>query len=75
MKIEIYSKNGCSYCSKAKDYFKNTLKQPYTEYTLGVNTTKAEIESRLGREIRTVPQIWINDEHIGGFSELIKKFS
>lgn len=75
MKVEIYSKNGCAYCVKAKAFISDKLKAQYTEYTLGVNCTKQDIEAKLGREVRTVPQIWVNDEYIGGFDALVKRFA
>ena len=67
-KIEIYSAGYCPYCFAAK----NLLKQKgveYIEYPVDQEADlRAEMESRSGR--RTVPQIFIDDEHIGGFDDI-----
>jgi len=63
-KIEIYSKSYCPYCKGAKDTLAR-LGLAYDEYEI-TNSDKltAEMQKRSGR--KTVPQIFINDQHIGG---------
>ena len=67
--IDVYTANYCPYCTRAKDL----LKQKGAEFTEHDITTddagrEALIEKANGR--RTVPQIFINDKHIGGFDDL-----
>ena len=68
-KIEVYSTAVCPYCVAAK----NLLKARGLEWTeLRVDTDQQQRETMLKRSggARTVPQIFINDQHVGGFDEL-----
>lgn len=66
--VTLYGTTYCPYCMAARRLLK--LKGvPYTEFNLDSEPAKrAEMEQRSGR--RTVPQIFINDRHVGGFDEL-----
>lgn len=71
MKIEIYGKEGCSYCTLAKNHFQNHgLAFSYIDITEGDN--KANLQARLpeGFALKQVPQIFIDDEHIGGYIDM-----
>ena len=72
MKIEIYTKPSCPFCVNAKNLIQSKGFD-FTEYTLGENgITKQTIIDRLnGKVISTVPQIFIDDEHIGGYTDLV----
>lgn len=78
MKIEIYSRPGCIYCTKAKDLLKRKG-FVYTEYNIdGVTVTKKSIEERIGdgtTKVNTIPQIFFDDKHIGGYVELVEHFA
>lgn len=67
-KIEIYTWGFCPYCVRAK----NLLEEKgldYKEISLdGKDDELHALRERTGQ--RTVPQIFIDDEFIGGFSEL-----
>jgi glutaredoxin 3 len=68
-KIEIYSTTYCSYCTKAKNLFKDKGVS-YKEFIVDVEIDKRnEMLSRSNGK-KTVPQIFINDRHIGGFDDL-----
>jgi glutaredoxin 3 len=69
MKIEIYTTPICPYCVKAKDLLKNKGVS-WQEIDVAADTKIREkmMEKAGGR--RTVPQIFINDRHIGGFDDL-----
>jgi glutaredoxin 1 len=70
MKVEIFSKDGCPYCIKAKNLLTTNGVQ-FTEYKVGENgIDKNFIQEKAGKPIHTVPQIFINETHIGGFSDL-----
>jgi glutaredoxin 3 len=66
--ITVYSTRFCPYCTAAK----NLLSAKGAEYNeIAVDSDpqlRLEIAERSGQ--RTVPPIWINDAHIGGYSEL-----
>ena len=69
MKIIIYTQNSCLYCQFAKDEFKKRDWE-YTEYNLSDDENKVSLLKRLS-DVKTVPQIWIDDKHIGGYDELM----
>ena len=67
--IIVYSSNRCPYCDRAKDL----LKSKSLEYSeVRVDLDPAEFDNMLARSNgrRTVPQIFINDHHVGGFDDL-----
>jgi len=66
--IEIYTKEWCPYCARAKVLLRSKgLEFRETDVTSGGAAEKAMIE-RSG--LRTVPQIFIDDESIGGYDAL-----
>lgn len=67
--IEIFTKENCVWCVKAKELMKN-LSINYTEYKLGEDYEKEDLQELLGKEKRlTVPQIYVNGHHIGGYED------
>lgn len=76
MTAEIFTKPTCPHCINAKKLLTNRGIS-YVEHTVGVNgVTKQTIEDKIGNgyEVKTVPQIFIDGEHVGGYTELAKKF-
>jgi glutaredoxin 3 len=67
--IIIYSKDNCSYCRMAKDFF-DARQIAYTEIRVDLDSEKLEEMLRLSQR-RTVPQIVINDQFIGGYDDLV----
>ncbi|QDJ96349.1 glutaredoxin [Xanthomonas phage Xoo-sp13] len=74
MSAEIYSTPTCGNCVSAKTLLKSK-NIPYVEYTIGADVDKSTLEARIGTPIRSVPQIFINDEYVGGLQELRFKIS
>jgi glutaredoxin 3 len=80
MKAEIYSKDTCPYCDRAKELL-TKLNIPYDEYTISAGmgesvarsnqyfVTRAQLLERLPTA-KTVPQIWIDGRHVGGCDNL-----
>lgn len=71
MKIVIYTKSGCSYCKKAKKWFK----EQGINYDMRIinNPVKRErFYADQGPNVNTMPQIFLDDVRIGGYTELIK---
>ncbi|MGP1665686.1 MAG: glutaredoxin 3 [Rhodanobacter sp.] len=69
-KIEIYSTAVCPYCINAK----NLLKSKGLEWEeVRIDTDPVQRDAMLKRSggRRTVPQIFINDQHVGGFDDLL----
>lgn len=69
-KIEVYSTAACPYCVAAKNF----LKAKGLEWNeVRVDTDPAQRDLMLTRSggRRTVPQIFINDQHVGGYDDLI----
>tara|TARA_B100000745_G_C20051518_1_gene358611 strand:+ start:591 stop:857 length:267 start_codon:yes stop_codon:yes gene_type:complete len=69
MNIIIYTQNSCVFCDAAKHQFKKRNWE-YTEYNLSDDENKVSLFERFPNA-KTVPQIWIDDEHIGGYDELM----
>jgi len=67
--ILIYTKDHCPYCDRAKDYF-NQKGIPFEEKNITKNPTlrKEMLDKSQGR--RTVPEIFINAQLIGGWDDL-----
>ena len=68
-KVEMYTTANCAYCVAAK----MLLKQRGLDYTeFRVDTDMAKREEMLMRaHRRTVPQIFIDDQHIGGYEDFV----
>ncbi|MCP4923841.1 MAG: glutaredoxin 3 [bacterium] len=67
--IEIYSTDVCPYCVRAKNLLESKGAK-YAEYNISKDHDKmAEMLKRSGGR-RTVPQIFIAGQHIGGSDDL-----
>jgi|TARA_B100001540_G_scaffold51930_1_gene46906 thioredoxin reductase (NADPH) len=72
-KVEIYSKSNCSYCVMAMNFFDSKNMQ-YEVYSADDPKIFSEMMER-NPQARTVPQIFIDDQLIGGYTDLIEKYS
>lgn len=70
MKVIIWSKYHCSFCDQAKSLLEKK-KIKFEERKIGDGWTKEELLEAIPTA-RTVPQIIIDDQLIGGFTELKK---
>ena len=71
-KIVIYSKPNCTYCVKSKALFKG-LGYEFEEKMYGTDfNTPEELFEAVGKKVRTMPQIVIDDELIGGYNQLVE---
>lgn len=68
--VTIYTKESCPYCVKAKSLL-GTLGIQYKEHDL---TNNPEIIEELSQKsgFRTVPQIFVGDQCLGGFTDIEK---
>ena len=69
MSYTIYTKNSCVFCKRAKDLL-DILGEDYQEYNIEEGELRESMNTKLGYEARTVPQIWHGETHVGGFTEL-----
>lgn len=69
-KIEIYSTGMCGYCVAAKNLL-TARHLRWDEYRVDRDPARyAEMLARAAQR-RSVPQIFIDDRHIGGYEELL----
>ena len=73
MKAIVWSKYQCPYCDQAKALLKSKGID-FEERKIGDGWTKEDLLEAVPTA-RTVPQIFINDELIGGFTELKQKLT
>ena len=75
MQITIYSTNNCVYCTKAKNLVKN-LGLDYEEKGLekDFGSDPSKMLEDIGKPVRQMPQIKIDDELIGGYNQLVEYF-
>ncbi|UCH54224.1 MAG: glutaredoxin 3 [Pseudomonadota bacterium] len=68
-RVKIYSTGICPLCQRAKNLF-NKYQIAYDEVRVDVD--RAGLKEMLERtnHARTVPQIFIDGRHVGGFNEL-----
>jgi len=69
--VTLYSKDNCGYCVKAKSLL-NNLGLTYTEKKIENFLTKEALYEELGKQVRSMPQIKINGELVGGYNQLIE---
>ncbi len=71
--VLIFSITGCPFCARAKKLL-NDLDVPFVEVNLEKYPERRyEMQEKTGR--RTVPQIFFNAKHIGGYDDLKKQVS
>ena len=73
MKAVVWSKYHCPYCDQAKALLTQKGIQ-FEEKKIGDGYTKEELLEAVPNA-RTVPQIFIDDELVGGFTELRTKLT
>ena len=73
MEVEIYTKDNCVWCTRAKNLM-DDLKIPYIEYNLSDDDERNEFYKKMGENVSTVPQVFIDGNRIGGYRELSRWF-
>ena len=68
-KIVIYTGPLCNFCSAAK-HLLNKKKINYEEIDIGYDDKKREEMLKKSNGAKTIPQIFIEDKHVGGYVEL-----
>lgn len=66
--VILYTTPFCPYCIRAKSLL-DAKRVQYRDIDVGADPgLRLEMMERSGR--RTVPQIWIGEQHIGGFDDM-----
>ena len=73
MKSVVWSKNDCPYCVQAKNLL--TMKGiEFEERNVQKDWTKEQLLEAVPGA-RTLPQIFLDEEHVGGFAELKQRLT
>ena len=70
MKAIVWSKDNCTFCDQAKALLEQR-NIAYEERKIGHGYSREDLLEAVPTA-RTVPQIFVNNNHIGGFTELRK---
>lgn len=74
MFVEIFGRMTCPYCVNAKKLAEKMATE-LTDFSFEFidmeqkGISKADLEPRVGKPIATVPQIFLDNIHIGGYSD------
>ena len=71
---EIYGTTNCTFCDKAKQLLTQHDK-PYTFIDVAEDEDITAAFFKRFPGVRTVPQIVVEDEHIGGYHDLEKRLT
>ena len=66
--VTLYTTRFCPFCVRAKILL-DSKKVEYQEIAVDYDAEQRQTMQRLSGQ-RTVPQIWIRDQHVGGCDEL-----
>ena len=67
--VEIYTWSHCPYSARAKELLKQKGVE-YTEYSIDGDDRAREAMSQRANGRKTMPQIFINNNHVGGCDDL-----
>lgn len=67
--VTIFGREGCGFCQRAKQLAEDRqLTFKYIDiHKEGIS--KADLEKTIGKAVETVPQIFVGNQHVGGFTE------
>lgn len=72
-KAEVWSQTNCPACQEAKRLL-TSFGIEYTEQMIGENVTKKDLIEKVPNA-RSVPQIFLNGQLVGGLTELKKRLA
>ena len=68
--VTIYTTSSCVFCLRAKEYLRSKG-VPYEEVDVtGDEAARARLVERANGQ-RTVPQIFVGEVHVGGYTDLV----
>lgn len=68
-KVEIYTWRTCPFCIRAKGLL-NKKGVEFTEYSIDGDEAARDEMAKRGNGRRSLPQIFINDKHVGGCDDI-----
>ena len=74
MEIIIYSIQNCTFCNKAKHLVKS-LGYEYTEKKMEEFDSPQAMLEDIGKPVRTMPQIKVDGQLVGGYNQLVEYFA
>ena len=72
MQTVIFGRSGCPYCVRAKDLAeklsneRDDFQYQYVDIR-AEGITKEDLQQKAGKPVETVPQIFVDQQHIGGY--------
>jgi glutaredoxin 3 len=69
--VKIYTTDYCGYCQRAKQLL-SRKGVPYEEIDVSANDEMRAKLVEMSGGLKTVPQIWIGETHVGGYTDLAK---
>lgn len=73
MKATVWSKDMCGYCEQAKQLLESKGIE-FEERKIGKDWTKEQLLEAVPTA-RTVPQIFLDEQYVGGYQELRQKLN
>lgn len=72
-RVTIFGRQGCGFCTRARELceIKGFNFRYIDIHEEGIS--KADLEKTVGKPVETVPQIFIGQTHIGGYTEFSQK--
>jgi glutaredoxin len=74
MKAELYGTDWCGYCRRAKSLLKSKGIE-VDEFLVDEDISLDALAEKIGKPASTVPQIFLDGEYIGGYSELVRRLA
>ncbi|RKF14246.1 glutaredoxin, GrxA family [Alginatibacterium sediminis] len=70
----IFGRPGCPFCVRAKQIAEqlSTQEDDYSYRYVDIHAegiSKADLEQTVGKPVETVPQIFVDEQHVGGCTE------
>ncbi|MCM2971322.1 GrxA family glutaredoxin [Larsenimonas suaedae] len=70
----IFGRPGCPFCVRAQELAESLsdVRDDFSYRYIDIHKegiSKADMEKTIGKPVETVPQIFVDEKHIGGFTE------
>lgn len=76
MQVEIYTKDNCAYCVKAKHLLEKQGMEYFEISAVDLRDVLIErVKEATGNSPKTVPQIFIDGKYVGGHDQLVEWLS
>jgi len=69
LKVKIYTKENCIWCDRAKGLL-NAHSIDFDEVDLSNDIERLNFYKKIGDNVKTVPQVYIDNNRIGGYPQL-----